>query len=697
MRNSREWKRGRSKEITFIVTKDCQLACKYCYQVGKNSDEQLSWETSKQFVDYILMQEVDEFLETDSVIFTFIGGEPFLEVELIDKICDYLKMQMYLKNHRWFNSYRFAITTNGINYNSSKVQDFIKKNIKHLSLTITIDGTKLKHDLNRIWKTSDLKHPKGSYNDVVKNIPLWLKQFPNAATKVTISSADIPYICESVLHLYSLGILNVYINCVFENVWKEGDDRLLEEQLRKLADVIIESRLYKKYFCSFFERWIGMPISCENDLNWCGAGRMLAIDKNGIIYPCIRFAKYSLRDKNPRIIGNIKDGINKNLLRPYYALTRSIQSSKECMECEVASGCGWCQAENYDTSEGSGTIFHRSTAICKMHKARVRANNYYWKRIDEIEKCPRNQANPLDNGHSNKINKTVTPPKNVIVLLSSKATPFCLSENKIKDNYTMPLTILKKITKKAKTEKLDLIYVFPETALPEEYHTYIDSVPHKTIAPANSPIPSDAIVINDWNHIKKHYGHKYCILRTYLSDFYNNVYSLKDLIKDVERLNIIFKDEEFFCSDNDCYREALEKLSTMVLNEWKIGHQIHINLITDRLQLDEMDNCNAGWKTVTLAPNGKFYICPDFYYTNENDSCGDLENGLDISNALLYKLDHAPICKDCGAYHCQRCVFLNKKKTQEVNIPSYEQCRKADIELNVSKKFYNLWKSSTKS
>ena len=34
----------------------------------------------------------------------------------------------------------------------------------------------------------------------VRNIPLWLEQFPDAGTKVTISSADIPYIKESVLH-----------------------------------------------------------------------------------------------------------------------------------------------------------------------------------------------------------------------------------------------------------------------------------------------------------------------------------------------------------------------------------------------------------------------------------------------------------------------------------------------------------------
>ena len=64
---------------------------------------------------------------------------------------------------------------------------------------------------------------RGSYADVVKNIPLWLEQFPEDSTKVTISSADIPYICESVLHLYSLGIHEVNINVVFEDVWKERE------------------------------------------------------------------------------------------------------------------------------------------------------------------------------------------------------------------------------------------------------------------------------------------------------------------------------------------------------------------------------------------------------------------------------------------------------------------------------------------
>lgn len=369
------WRSGMSKSITFIVTKDCQLACRYCYLVGKNTKERMTWEVAKAAIDYILSHEED--FKEESVIWDFIGGEPFLEINLIDQICDYIKTEMYRRNHHWFDSYRFSFSTNGINYNTDKVQRFIRKNKNHLSVGITIDGTKRKHDLNRVWKDSE----KGSYEDVVKNISLWQEQFPGAPTKVTISSPDLPYIKESVLHLYDLGIKEVNINCVFEDVWKDGDDLIFEKQLIDLADAIIDNRLFQEYTCSFYADFIGKPMDARRDnQNWCGAGMMLSIDAAGNFYPCTRFAAYSLRSKAPVIIGNIHTGIDKNKLRPFLTLDRTTQSPQKCLDCEVASGCAWCQGENYDAAD-TATVYQRSTAICKMHKARVRANNYYWNKL----------------------------------------------------------------------------------------------------------------------------------------------------------------------------------------------------------------------------------------------------------------------------------------------------------------------------
>lgn len=377
-----------AKSITFIVTKDCQLACKYCYLVGKNSKERMPFGIAKRAIDYILGHR--DIFDEEAVTWDFIGGEPFLEIDLIDQICDYLKTEMFRLNHPWFNSYMFNFSTNGINYGTEKVQRFIKKNISHLSIGITIDGTKRKHDLNRIWKTPEMEkgimpkpeEEKGSYDDVVKNIPLWLEELPGAGTKVTISSADIPYIKESVLHLYSLGIHEVNINCVFEDVWHEGDDKLFEDQLMQLADAIIDGGYYEDYACSFYQQNIGKPLDpvLENN-NWCGAGMMLSVDAEGNFYPCTRFAAYSLRSKKPIIIGNVWDGIDQNKLRPFLTLDRTTQSPQKCLDCEVASGCAWCQGENYDAAD-TPTIYQRSTAICKMHKARVRANNYYWNKLN---------------------------------------------------------------------------------------------------------------------------------------------------------------------------------------------------------------------------------------------------------------------------------------------------------------------------
>lgn len=371
------WKSGISKNITFIVTKDCQLACKYCYLVGKNEKERMPFDVATAAINYVLDQEKNPDFAYESVIWDFIGGEPFLEIDLIDKICDYIKTELYRRQHHWFDSYRFSFSTNGINYDSEKVQRFIEKNKSHLSIGITIDGTERKHNINRIYKHSR----KGSYNDVVKNIPLWLSQFPSASTKVTISSPDIPYIKESVLHLFGLGIKEIHINCVFEDIWKNGDDVLFENQLVQLADAMINEELYKQYACSFFSERLGKLMDCKlNNGNWCGSGKMLAVDAAGNFYPCTRFAQYSLRDKEAWIIGNIHDGIDQNKLRPFLTLDRCTQSTPECVNCEVAEGCAWCQGENFDAAQ-THTIFERATAICKMHKARVRANNYYWNKL----------------------------------------------------------------------------------------------------------------------------------------------------------------------------------------------------------------------------------------------------------------------------------------------------------------------------
>lgn len=364
--------------FTFVLTEACQLVCKYCYFSGKNQSNKMSFNIAKSGIDYLLGNP--EIFSHKTIIFDFIGGEPLLEINLMTKIANYLKRRMYELNHPWFNDYMFSISTNGLLYSDSRVRKFIDDNKEHLSIGITIDGTKEKHDLNRIYPNGN-----GSYDDVAKEIPIWLKDFPDASTKVTISSNDIPYIAESIIHLFDLGIKTVNSNVVFENSWKNNDDILFEKQLVKLADIIIDKEYYKTHECSFFSNIIGKPDKMND--NWCGSGRsMIAMDANGIFYPCVRFTPFSMSNKKTTVsIGSVKTGIDFNKLRPFLALDKISQSTNECINCEVASGCAWCVGHNFDAAD-SDTIYQRATYICKMHKARVRANNYFQKRLLEVNK-----------------------------------------------------------------------------------------------------------------------------------------------------------------------------------------------------------------------------------------------------------------------------------------------------------------------
>ena len=75
-------------------------------------------------------------------------------------------------------------------------------------------------------------------------------------------------------------------------------------------------------------------------------------------------------------------------------ITRRSQSTDECFNCPIGSGCGWCSAYNY---EHFGTQDKRATYICCMHKARSLANVYYHrlKGEDFPNNCPKEWAIPI--------------------------------------------------------------------------------------------------------------------------------------------------------------------------------------------------------------------------------------------------------------------------------------------------------------
>lgn len=273
----------------------------------------------------------------------------------------------------------------------------------------------------------------------------------------------------------------------------------------------------------------------------------------------------------------------------------------------------------------------------------------------------------------------------LILLLDDTSTSFCHYKNPKTERHLMPVDILKQGIRFGMMQNLMIQFVYPDYELPQEYQEVIESIDHSKI----KPVKEDAGV---WvtTDIQGVQADVPVVWRTNKQTFFSNYDAIVEALEKVPRLNIVLEDVETF-NDHEFrqYKELLEKLSTNIEQLYAAGKSPQLNLLTDRMVLREMNNCGAADTNITLAPNGKFYVCPAFYYENESDSVGDLEKGLNIKNKQLYKLDYAPICSHCDAYQCKRCIWLNRKTTLEVNTPSHEQCVLAHLERNASRELLN--------
>lgn len=278
----------------------------------------------------------------------------------------------------------------------------------------------------------------------------------------------------------------------------------------------------------------------------------------------------------------------------------------------------------------------------------------------------------------------------LVILLDDTSVAYCHANNPLKERNLMPIETLRKAILFGMKQNLMIQYVYPEYDLPEEYDEVIESIDHVKIG-------RDVKVLNE---VPTKLEGDNIVIRLRIADFISKQYDIAALLPQAKRLNICLTDIESFKDEQqDAYKKTLNTLNSVLLNLYKEQKQPQLNILTDRLQLTEMHNCEAGIGNITVAPNGKFYLCPAFYYDERmgisnrmnhvtkdaTRSVGDLDNGLNIPNKQLLQLDHAPLCRICDAYHCNRCIWLNQKLTWDNNTPSHQQCVISHLERNASR------------
>lgn len=654
---------------TFIVTENCNLNCKYCYQVKKDKKHVMSLDVAIKAIDYIF----ENYSSYNSIIWDIIGGEPLLEIDLVDMMCDYIKLKMYREKHHWLYNYSINVSSNGILYDKENVQRFVNKNRNMTTFVLSLDGNKQKHDSQRVRHDGT-----GSFDDVMKIVPKWLEDFVKSGVKCTYASDDLIYLKDSVIFLWNLGIKSVSANFVYEDLYKEGDDVILENQLKGLADYLIDNNLYGEYSCSMLDDKIGTRLPDDVlDKNWCNSGdNTITVNYDGGLFPCIRFVSYSLSNKPEFKLGDIYNGVDPNILRPFKLLNYHSQVSEKCKSCNVIAGCGWCQALNYDDAPFDG-IYYKVNYICKMHKARCRASDYYYAK--------------LKNKFNVRRDYFVARNRMLFIMMENESASFCDYKNTYNNNLKIPFETFKKGIDFAERNFLVPVILLGNDQLDDSHLKRLEGMDFISISNLSNNMPfGDKITILDVNNLDNISEQDGNIMLKVDKESIGNIYeAVKDAFTKVKRINIVITDAgELTQNDLDLYEHQLDLISDLIIDYFRQSQFKMINVLTDNLFIKKSNNCGAGTNNITLAPNSKFYVCPAFYY-NDKDSnididinsetdnlSGNLEEGLKDNRFVL--------CNKCNAYQCKRCIYLNKTMTKQYNVPSYIQCSTSQMELRKS-------------
>ena len=364
--------------FTFQTSERCSLNCTYCYQFNK-SGMRMKFETAKKFIDNLLIDKysyINKF-NSPAIIIEFIGGEPLLEIKLTRQIYEYFLKRCYELNHPWFKFHRVSICSNGLQYFDQDVQDFFKDYSENISFNISIDGSKMLHDMCRIQPNGE-----GSYDIAMAALKHYTEHYVNERnSKMTLAPSNIKYLFESVVDFIKNGMTVINLNCVFEEGWDQETAKTEYQQLKRLAYYIVTNDLDNIYISIFRDRQEDIHEK-SYDGNFCGGlGSMLSLRPNGDFYPCIRYMPTSVGSEVKDLkLGSVDDGMigreeGSKVLKMMDKITRRSQSNDICFNCPIGNNCANCSALGHTVF---GTPEKRTTFTCIQMIAEALANVYYW-------------------------------------------------------------------------------------------------------------------------------------------------------------------------------------------------------------------------------------------------------------------------------------------------------------------------------
>lgn len=301
---------NRKNMFTIFTTMACNARCPYCYEQGAPTVS-MSKETALDTAKYVDCNR----MHNTKVHLKWFGGEPLLNGDAINIICEYMKNVGV--------DFYSTITSNGYLFDQYTDEEIIQKwNLKRAQ--ITLDGTKNTYQNIKRYVNGD----NYAFEKVIKNIHRLTDLGINVHIRMNISQDNGEDLLSLVDYLKTQFDKNKYLKIYSYILFNDENSTMTNEQRKIACDYYrkIEEKIVNSGFGIYGFKF---PTVC---INHCMAdnGTSVCITPIGNLTPCEHHS-------DDEIIGTIYDGItNYSVVNSW---TERLSEPEKCSACKFHPQC----------------------------------------------------------------------------------------------------------------------------------------------------------------------------------------------------------------------------------------------------------------------------------------------------------------------------------------------------------------------
>ena len=314
-----------------LTNTSCNLRCTYCYENKGNKVFNLE--------DYFF--SLSEILSQETPNGTFIrfhGGEPFLVFDKIKELCERIWAQNFKEK------FVFFFATNGTLVHGA-IQEWLLDHKDDIMLSLSIDGNKKSHDLNR----------SNSFDKI--DVEFFAKNYPAVNANLTISPATLNCLAENVIFLHESGFENITTHLAEMQKWSVNAKDIIYNQMKALTAFYNAHTNLRK--CSLFDIDLKKVLYRDASIFPCSIGQKAAYDfESKKYYPCHLYFDCVIDKEKSANLQKIDITKPENFV------------SATCKKCSVQKLCQSCIVANYIQR---GNTANRDMDLCELHKSIYKA------------------------------------------------------------------------------------------------------------------------------------------------------------------------------------------------------------------------------------------------------------------------------------------------------------------------------------